>query len=84
MMSKIKRIRDILESNTRLMLPYEYDVALLGIYYKEEQIIPVYAYLSLIEAHMNYHKESEEKSLNYVEDNIIPNPAFIIVDDTGV
>jgi len=83
-MSKIKRMRAIIESNSRMMLPTEYDKALVGLYYKDDQIIPVYTYLSLIEAHMNYYNETEEQSLNYVEDNIAPNPAFIIVDDTGV
>jgi len=77
-------MRDIIESNTRLMLPCEYDNALIGIYYRGEQILPVYTYLSLIESHMDYYKETEEQSLNYIEDNIMSNPAFIIVDDTGV
>jgi len=77
-------MRAIIESNSRMMLPTEYDKALVGLYYKDDQIIPVYTYLSLIEAHMNYYNETEEQSLNYVEDNIAPNPAFIIVDDTGV
>ena len=83
-MSKIKRIRAIIENNARLMLPVEYDKALIGLYYEGEQIIPVYTYLSLIEAHMNYYKETEEESLNYIEDKVMTNPAFIIVDDTGV
>ena len=83
-MSKIKRMRAIIESNSRMMLPTEYDKALVGLYYKDDQIIPVYAYLSLIEAHMDYYNETEEQSLNYVEGNIALNPAFIIVDDTGV
>jgi len=83
-MSKIQRIRNIIESDTRLMLPTEYDKALIGLYYKEGTMLPVYTYLALIEAHMNYNRETEEESLNYVEDNIMYNPAFIIVDDTGV
>ena len=33
---------------------------------------------------MNYYKETEEESLNYIEDKVMTNPAFIIVDDTGV
>jgi hypothetical protein len=83
-MSKIQRIRNIIENNTKLMLPVEYDRALIGIHYTTNHMTPVYTYLALIEAHMDYHKETEEASLKYVEDNIITNPAFIIVDDTGV
>jgi len=83
-MSKIKRIRDIIENNARLMLPVEYDEALVGIHYITDKIVPVYTYLALIEAHMNYYNETEEESLNYIEENIMKNPAFIIVDDTGV
>ena len=83
-MSKIKRMRAIIENNAGIILPEEYDKALVGLYYKDDQILPVYKYLSLIEGHMEHHHETEEKSLNYIEDNIIPNPAFIIVDDTGV
>jgi hypothetical protein len=83
-MSKIKRMRAIIESNARLMLPTEYDKALVGLYYKDDEVIPVYKYLSLIEAHMVHNNETEEQSLNYIEDNVMSNPAFIIVDDTGV
>jgi len=83
-MSKIQRIRDIIENNTKLMLPVEYDSALIGIHYNTESMIPVYTYLALIEAHMDFHKETEEASLTYIEDNLMLNPAFIIVDDTGV
>lgn len=83
-MSKTNRIRAIIESNHTSMLPVEYDKALIGLYYKDEEVLPVYTYLSLIEAHMNYYNETEEQSLNYIEEQVIPNPAFIIVDDTGV
>ena len=83
-MSKTNRIRAIIENNHTPMLPVEYDKALIGLYYKDEEVLPVYTYLSLIEAHMNYHKETEEQSLNYIEEQVIPNSAFIIVDDTGV
>ena len=83
-MSKTKRIRAIIENNARMMLPVEYDKALVGLYYRDDEILPVYTYLSLIEAHMDYYKETEEQSLNYIEDNVTSNPAFIIVDDTGV
>ena len=83
-MSKTKRIRAIIENNARMMLPAEYDKALVGLYYRDDEILPVYTYLSLIEAHMDYYKETEEQSLNYIEDNVTSNPAFIIVDDTGV
>mgnify|MGYP003137153962 FL=1 len=83
-MSKIKRMRAIIENNAGIILPEEYDKALVGLYYKDDQILPVYKYLSLIEGHMEHHHETEEKSFNYIESNIIPNPAFIIVDDTGV
>ena len=83
-MSKIKRIRAIIENNAKTMLPVEYDKAIIGLLYKDDQIIPVYTYLSLIEAHMDYYNVTEEKALNYIEDNVTPNSAFIIVDDTGV
>jgi len=83
-MSKINRIRAIIENNARLMLPIEYDKALIGLYYQGEELFPVYTYLALIESHMNSYNETEEASLEYVEDNIMQNPAFIIVDDTGV
>ena len=83
-MSKIKRIRAIIENNARLMLPVEYDKALIGLYYQDEELLPVYTYLALIESHMNSYNKTEEESLEYVEDNIMQNPAFIIVDDTGV
>jgi hypothetical protein len=66
------------------MLPTEYDKALIGLYYKEGTMLPVYTYLALIEAHMSSHNETEEQSLNYIEDNVMHHPAFIIVDDTGV
>ena len=83
-MSKINRIRSIIESNGQLMLPIEYDVALVGVYHNQDITMPVYKYLALIETHMNSHQETEEQSLNYIEANVLPNPAFIIVDDTGV
>ena len=83
-MSKIKRIRAIIENNARLMLPIAYDKALIGLYYQGEELLPVYTYLALIESHMNSYNKTEEESLEYVEDNIMQNPAFIIVDDTGV
>ena len=83
-MPKIQRIRDIIENNTNQMLSAEYDNALIGIHYTTEHMIPVYTYLALIEAHMDYHRETEEASLKYIEDYIMTNPAFIIVDDTGV
>ena len=83
-MSKIHRIRAIIESDSQLMLPIEYDVALIGVYHNQDKTMPVYKYLALIEAHMNSHQETEEQSLNYIEAHVLPNPAFIIVDDTGV
>ena len=83
-MLKTKRIRNIIENNFGLMLPVEYDEALIGIHYRDDYILPVYTYLALIEAHMNSYEETEEQSLNYIEEHVISNPAFIIVDDTGV
>ena len=83
-MSKINRIRNILESNTRVLLPIEYDAALLGIYYNDMDMHPVYSYLCLVEAHMKHTNETEEQSVEYLEDNIISHTPFIIVDDTGV
>ena len=83
-MMKIKRIRNIIESNSKLMLPIEYDEALIGLCYSHDDILPVYTYLALIEAHMNSHNETEEQSLNFIEDNVMHNRRFIIVDDTGV
>ena len=83
-MLKNKRIRIILENDDKFMLPVEYDNALIGIHYNQEYMFPVYTYLALIKSHMEYNIETEEKSLNYIEDNVMSNPNIIIVDDTGV
>ena len=83
-MSKTNRIRTILEENEKELLPEVYDSALLGIYHKEEGMVPVYAYLRLVESHMNVSKQSEETSVYFVEEKIFPNHNVIDVDDTGV
>ena len=83
-MSKTNRIRTILEENEKELLPEVYDSALLGIYHKEEGTVPVYAYLRLVESHMNISKQSEETSVYFVEERIFPNHNVIVVDDTGV
>ncbi len=83
-MSKTNRIRTILEENEKELLPEVYDSALLGIYHKEEGMVPVYAYLRLVESHMNISKQSEETSVYFVEERIFPNHNVIVVDDTGV
>ena len=83
-MSKTNRIRTILEENEKELLPEVYDSALLGIYHKEEGMVPVYAYLRLVESHMNVSKQSEETSVYFVEERIFPNHNVIVVDDTGV
>jgi len=83
-MSKANRIRAILEDNESIMLPYAYDVALLGIHHSDERMRPVYSYLRTVEMHMYYAHQSEEESVNFLENDIIPNQEFIIVDDTGV
>ena len=83
-MSKTNRIRTILEENERELLPQIYDSALIGIYHKEQSMVPVYAYLRLVESHMNISKQSEETSVYFVEERIFPNHNVIVVDDTGV
>ena len=83
-MSKTNRIRTILEENEKELLPEVYDSALLVIYHKEEGMVPVYAYLRLVESHMNISKQSEETSVYFVEERIFPNHNVIVVDDTGV
>ena len=47
-------------------------------------MVPVYAYLRLVESHMNISKQSEETSVYFVEERIFPNHNVIVVDDTGV
>ena len=83
-MSKTNRIRAILEENNHELLPQIYDSALLGIYHQEEGMVPVYAYLRLVESHMNVSNQSEETSVYFVEEKIFPNHNVIVVDDTGV
>ena len=80
-MSKIKRMRAIIENNAGIILPEEYDKALVGLYYKDDQILPVYKYLSLIEVHMEHHHETEEKSFNYIESNIIPKISLLLISN---
>ena len=86
MSKKSNRIRAILEDNEEELLPEVYDSALIGIYHRleGEGMVPVYAYLGLVESHMNISKQSEEDSVYFVEDNIFPNLNLIVVDDTGV
>ena len=83
-MSKVNRIRAILEDNESIMLPYAYDIALLGIHHSDERMRPVYSYFKTVEMHMHYAVKSEEESVNFLENQVIPNEDFVIVDDTGV
>ena len=83
-MSKVDRIRTILVDYGSLLLPINYDGALLGIRHTEDKMQPVYSYLKLVEVHMSGLNISEEESVNYVENQFVPNEDLIVVDDTGV
>ena len=82
-MAKIDRIRNILIDNEISILDSTYDTALLGICHSGTGTYPVYSYLRLVEAFM-LNNLSEEAAVKQIEDSIIPNKDFIIVDDTGV
>ena len=83
-MSKINRIRHIIEDNDGSLLPNEYDKALLGIYHSETGMLPVYSYLTLVETHMYAQQSTEEQAVMFVEDTVFPDSNLIVVDDTGV
>ena len=82
-MAKIDRIRNILIDNEIPMLDSTYDTALLGICHSGTGAYPVYSYLRLVEVFMSDNL-SEEAAVQKIEDSIITNKDFIIVDDTGV
>lgn len=87
-MSKVKRIREILdnENDADTALLEEMDEAIIGIYRNPaaEQSFPVYSYLGLIELLLGRDLR-EEEAVEHVDELINGGLSnIIIIDDTGV